>query len=190
MCGLEQPALIYLADLVPRQSCPRYRDEHPRQVPAYASMCGERTAVPSHRKSYRDAEDAHARINGPKLILEPNAGATVAVTLHELATNAAKYGALSTPTVGWCPANGRLVLRWIETVGPAVMPPTRQGFGTRVMDRMVRQFNGRLLFDWRPKVANLEYAHCRLRSGRTGIAPIAGRLRHDELARSEVTPER
>jgi two-component sensor histidine kinase len=101
--------------------------------------------------------DTRARINGPKLNLEPNAAQTIAVTLHELATNAAKYGALSKPdgcvqVEWWCPANGRLVLRWVETGGPAAVPPTRQGFGTRVMDRMVRvQLKGQLLFDWRPE---------------------------------------
>jgi two-component sensor histidine kinase len=106
---------------------------------------------------YRASEETPTRINGPKVILEPNVAQTVAVTLHELATNAAKYGALSTPDgrvqVEWlCPANGRLILRWVETGGPAVVPPTRQGFGTRVMNRMVRaQLKGRMLFDWRPE---------------------------------------
>jgi two-component sensor histidine kinase len=43
-------------------------------------------------------------------------------------------------------------LRWVETGGPAAVPPTRQGFGTRVMDRMVRaQLKGQMLFDWRPE---------------------------------------
>jgi PAS domain S-box-containing protein len=106
---------------------------------------------------YRDSEDTRARINGPKLALEPDVAQAVAVTLHELATNAAKHGALSTPggcvEVEWrCPANGRLVLRWVETGGPAAAPPTRRGFGTRVMDRMVRvQLKGQMLFDWRPE---------------------------------------
>jgi PAS domain S-box-containing protein len=106
---------------------------------------------------YCEAGDTRARINGPNIVLAPDVAQTFAVTLHELATNAAKYGALSTPDGGvqvewWCPANGRLVLRWVETGGPAVMPPTRQGFGTHVMDRMVRvQLNGQMLFDWRPE---------------------------------------
>jgi two-component sensor histidine kinase len=73
------------------------------------------------------------------------------VTLHELATNAAKYGALSVPDghvrFEWSPmADGRLVLRWTETGGPPVNPPTRRGFGTRVMEGMIRQLNGEMRF--------------------------------------------
>ena len=77
------------------------------------------------------------------------------MTLHELATNAAKYGALSVPAgkvdVEWSrAAEGRLVLRWAETGGPPVKPPTRRGFGTRVMERMIRdQLKGEMRFDWR-----------------------------------------
>jgi two-component sensor histidine kinase len=77
------------------------------------------------------------------------------VTLHELATNAAKYGALSVPDghiqVEWSRApDGRVVLRWTETGGPPVKAPTRRGFGTRVMDRMIRgQSKGEIRFDWR-----------------------------------------
>ena len=79
----------------------------------------------------------------------------IAVTLHELATNAAKYGALSVPDghvqVEWSRApDGRLVLRWTETGGPPVEPPTRRGFGTRVMESMIRgQLKGEMRFDWR-----------------------------------------
>jgi two-component sensor histidine kinase len=88
-------------------------------------------------------------------LLEPNAGQAIAVTLHELATNAAKYGGLSTPEgkvrVEWSRAeDGRLVLRWTETGGPPVKPPTRQGFGTRVMESMIRgQLQGEMRLDWR-----------------------------------------
>jgi two-component sensor histidine kinase len=78
----------------------------------------------------------------------------IAVILHELATNAAKYGALSAPNgrvqFEWSRAqDGRLVLRWIETGGPSVKPPTRRGFGTRVMEGMIRdQLKGEARFAW------------------------------------------
>jgi two-component sensor histidine kinase len=77
------------------------------------------------------------------------------VTLHELATNAAKYGALSVPNgniqVEWsCDPNGSIVLRWIETDGPPAKAGTNRGFGTRVMDSMIRtQLKGEIRFDWR-----------------------------------------
>jgi len=96
-----------------------------------------------------------ARIDGPYVLLAPNTAQAVAVTLHELATNAAKYGALSVTKgcveVKWShTANDRLILRWTEKGGPAVKGPTRQGFGTRVMKRMIRdQYKGHLRLDWR-----------------------------------------
>ena len=79
----------------------------------------------------------------------------MAVAVHELTTNAAKYGALSVPEgrveIAWSYKAGEpLTLRWTETGGPAVKPPTRQGFGTRVMEAMVQsQLNGKIGFDWR-----------------------------------------
>ena len=76
------------------------------------------------------------------------------MSLHELATNAAKYGALSASKghvhVEWSrAAKGRLVLRWTETDGPLVKPPTRQGFGTRMLEGMIRQLKGEMRFEWR-----------------------------------------
>jgi PAS domain S-box-containing protein len=102
----------------------------------------------------RDGED-RARIDGLNLLLEPKTAQTIAVTLHELATNAAKYGALSVAggrvQVEWADGtDAGLVLRWTETGGPAVKPPERQGFGTRVMDNMIRgQHGGTMHLDWR-----------------------------------------
>jgi PAS domain S-box-containing protein len=99
--------------------------------------------------------EGRARIDGPNLLLPPDIAQAVAVTLHELATNAAKYGALSLGEgrvrVEWSRASdGRLVLRWTETGGPPGKPPTRQGFGTRVIDSMIRgQLKGEMHFDWR-----------------------------------------
>lgn len=104
---------------------------------------------------YSQNGETRARVDGPNLMLESNSAQTMAVTLHELATNAAKYGALSRPDghvqVEWSrPSDGRLVLRWTETGGPLVKPPTHEGFGTRVMDGMIRgQLNGKICFDWR-----------------------------------------
>jgi two-component sensor histidine kinase len=87
--------------------------------------------------------------------LEPYAAQTIAITLHELATNAAKYGALSVPDgrvhVAWSGVDkAHLILRWTETRGPLVTSPTRKGFGTRVMERMIReQLKGKMQFEWR-----------------------------------------
>jgi two-component sensor histidine kinase len=74
--------------------------------------------------------------------------------LHELATNAAKYGALSVPAgkvqVEWSRDADELVFRWTETGGPLVKPSKHRGFGMRVMERMIRtQLNGKIRFDWR-----------------------------------------
>jgi len=104
---------------------------------------------------YLHDKESRANIDGPQLLLEPNVAQTIAITLHELATNAAKYGALSVVKgrveVKWSLAtDDRLILTWTETGGPAVKKPTRQGFGTRVMERMIRdQHKGDLRLDWR-----------------------------------------
>jgi len=107
---------------------------------------------------------ARARIDGPHLVLEPNTAQAIAVVLHELATNAAKYGALSVAEgsvdVKWSrAADGLLVLRWTERGGPPVKPPMRQGFGTRVMERMIRgSLKGKMRFDWRAEGLACEIA--------------------------------
>jgi two-component system, chemotaxis family, CheB/CheR fusion protein len=104
---------------------------------------------------YCEHGEARAEIKGPSLVLEPMTAQSIAVTLHELTTNAVKYGALSASggrlQVVWRrPSDGGLVLRWTETGGPAVTPPTRRGFGTRIIDRMIRdQLKGTVHFDWR-----------------------------------------
>ncbi|MEX2642782.1 MAG: PAS domain S-box protein [Acetobacterales bacterium] len=92
-------------------------------------------------------------VAGPVLPLSPKGAQTMALTLHELATNAAKYGALSGDAgqlrVAWClsgnaadgDADRMLHIDWIETGGPSVSPPERQGFGTRLI-RQTLQFEG------------------------------------------------
>ena len=103
---------------------------------------------------YSTSAGNRVRIDGPQVLLEPNTAQAVAVTLHELATNAVKYGALSTTNghidLKWShEANGRLNLRWIETGGPTVQPPTRRGFGGRIIEQVIAQLKGKTCFDWR-----------------------------------------
>jgi two-component sensor histidine kinase len=103
---------------------------------------------------YCGDKEERARIDGPNIVLEPDTAQAIAVALHELATNAGKYGALSVPDgcvqVQWSRAANNVVLRWTETGGPPVSPPDRKGFGTRVMDAMIRgQLKGEIRFDWR-----------------------------------------
>jgi len=77
------------------------------------------------------------------------------VTLHELATNATKYGSLSMPEgqveVTWTRAtDGRLILHWTESGGPPAKKPMREGFGMCLIERMVReQLKGEMHLDWR-----------------------------------------
>ena len=96
-----------------------------------------------------------AHITGPEIVLDSKSAQAVAVVLHELTTNAVKYGALSVPSgrvlVEWLRSDTQLVIRWTEADGPAVQPPTHQGFGTRVVDRVVQaELAGKLQFDWNP----------------------------------------
>jgi two-component sensor histidine kinase len=76
--------------------------------------------------------------DGPEVLLEPNTAQAIAVTLHELATNAAKYGSLSVSNgqieLNWSHQDdGRLNLRWTEMGGPPVRAPTRRGFGGQII---------------------------------------------------------
>jgi two-component sensor histidine kinase len=115
-----------------------------------------RTMVVDELSPYLENGRARAEIDGPSLMLDPDPAQAIAMAVHELATNAVKYGALSVPggrvKVDWRLRPGsRLTIRWSERGGPPVSPPSRQGFGTRVMERMVcGQCNGELEFDWRP----------------------------------------
>jgi PAS domain S-box-containing protein len=86
-------------------------------------------------------------LEGPDVFLTPEAAQSIALALHELATNATKYGALSAPTgnvdVTWALGNNdvdsRLHLSWRERNGPPVSPPSHSGFGSTVIDGLIAQ---------------------------------------------------
>jgi PAS domain S-box-containing protein len=105
---------------------------------------------------YRNNDPERITLVGPAIFLPPAVAQILALVLHELATNAAKYGALSI-TVGrvrltWQLHLNELELRWEETRGPSVEQPVSQGYGTKVIGASVeRQLGGRAMFDWQPE---------------------------------------
>ncbi len=84
-----------------------------------------------------------AHIEGPNVMLKPEAAQNIGLALHELATNALSYGALSTPggaiALKWRLEDERLVLEWRESGGPALATTPREGFGHKVVKRLVAQ---------------------------------------------------
>jgi PAS domain S-box-containing protein len=112
---------------------------------------------------YRVGEGERILISGPPVVLQPATAQTLALALHELATNAAKYGALSAIAgqvrVTWQVADSALLLEWGETGGPHTVKPSIQGYGTRVIAASIeRQLGGRTVFDWRPQGLNFTLA--------------------------------
>ena len=93
-------------------------------------------------------------ITGPSVLLPAEQVQAMSMLIHELATNAGKYGALScaegdlsvTWTVG---SSGALRLVWAENGGPTPGPPSREGFGTRLIAQLCRQLDARPGFEWR-----------------------------------------
>jgi len=109
------------------------------------------------------SEAGQIEFHGSAVRLQPATAQTLALALHELVTNSAKYGALSTLSgrlsIGWEIEGDFLMLTWQETGGPVVCKPTSRGFGTRsVIASIESQLGGQAVFDWRP-----EGLICRLR---------------------------
>lgn len=109
------------------------------------------TIVSDVFEPYRHANSGTLTLSGEAVKLNAQTALTLAMILHELATNAAKYGALSQPTgslsVSWKVTNGaapaRLAIDWQEKGGPAVTPPVRRGFGSRLLERgITRELRG------------------------------------------------
>jgi len=95
-------------------------------------------------------------LSGPEVQLQPATAQTLALALHELVTNSAKYGALSTQagrlSIRWENETNMLRLIWEETGGPPVHEPTSRGFGTRsVIASIESQLGGQAEFDWHPE---------------------------------------
>jgi light-regulated signal transduction histidine kinase (bacteriophytochrome)/CheY-like chemotaxis protein len=101
-----------------------------------------KSLVESEAGAYLGARAGRIRMGGPDVALDPKAFATLALVVHEMMTNSAKYGALADSTgqveVAWSLDKGsRLVIEWKESGGPPVQPPARRGFGTTIIERSI-----------------------------------------------------
>ena len=108
---------------------------------------------------YRRDQVERFTIEGPALHVPPRIALPLAMALHELSTNAVKYGALSVDSgrvlIHWDLVEGwdekGLILHWEEQGGPPVKAPTRKGFGSRLIERSLsRELSGRVTLDYRP----------------------------------------
>ena len=108
---------------------------------------------------FRTGEEGKIDIAGPELSLDPACAQTLALALHELTTNAAKYGALSSPVgrlrVHWSISGDHLNLEWSEYSGSTVAKPDKNGFGTKIIVSSIEgQLGGHVKHDWRPDGVN------------------------------------
>lgn len=91
--------------------------------------------------AYLGERSERVRLSGPNVLLTPGCFTVMALVIHEMLTNAAKYGALSdhgSVTIEWrVDEDGSLLMDWTESGGPAVVAPTRRGFGSTVIERSI-----------------------------------------------------
>jgi two-component sensor histidine kinase/CheY-like chemotaxis protein len=142
------------------------------------------TLIDDELAPYRSGHADRLDISGPKVLLEPTKAQTLALALHELATNAAKYGALSTAAgrlgVRWELLDDALVIHWHESAGPETHKPAVTGFGTQIITGSIdRQLGGKTEFEWLP--AGLR---CTL------TVPRGERPAQTVVAKSEMRPVR
>lgn len=144
-------------------------------------------------------DDSQISLDGPTVVLDPQAALHLALVVHELGTNARKYGALSTPagrlSICWAVRrNGgeTLLLSWREGGGPRVSKPTEQGFGTTLIHQSLSAHDGEVILEYPPEGVTCEIrlplpdgrVGGAYRSHAPGIAPSATGKRAPARARS------
>ncbi len=102
-------------------------------------------------------------IRGPDISLQPATAQGLALAVHELATNAAKHGALSSPngkiTLDWQLRGDSLTLNWAENGGPVIAEPSSRSFGLKVIVASIeQQLSGKTAFDWDPEGLRCEFS--------------------------------
>jgi two-component sensor histidine kinase len=123
----------------------------------YGASLGE--LIRSQLGGYLDGSSDQVSIEGPALALKPEAAQNLGLALHELAVNAAKYGALSVPngrvSITWSQRDGRddgsIDLDWKERAGPKVKTRRKKGFGSMVIERnLVRALDAEVNLEFDP----------------------------------------
>jgi PAS domain S-box-containing protein len=105
---------------------------------------------------YSGDDGGNIRIDGPAVTLTPKSALTLGMAVHELATNAAKYGALSVKNgliaIAWTIESGVLTIHWTERGGPRVTQPSRSGFGRVLLERaLASDLQGEVSMDFAPQ---------------------------------------
>lgn len=119
--------------------------------------------MPYTESETETSPDLRIALDGPPVDLPSDIAVPIGMAIHELTTNAAKYGALSTGrgrvAITWSVEAGMLHLDWRESGGPAVAPPTRQGFGSRLLQRVLTtQVQANITTDYAPEGFHLTLA--------------------------------
>ena len=114
--------------------------------------------VRKHLEPFVDVQSSRVELTGPDIIVGAEAAQAIGLAIHELTTNAIKYGALSLPTgkvkVSWAfdgdaDTPRQLLLNWVEQGGPPVVPPSHKGFGHVVFDDMIeRSLNAKVAVEF------------------------------------------
>jgi two-component system CheB/CheR fusion protein len=107
-------------------------------------------------EKYAEEDDGRVKIGGPEITFAPSQALALGLVIHELTTNAAKYGALAEAkgrvSVTWGVEKGRLIITWLERDGNKVDKPMRKGFGTELIERELKSALGaRVAFDYAPE---------------------------------------
>ena len=114
-------------------------DAHKLLTAQVAESASLQAVVKTAVGPFSSTEQPRFTFSGPALDLHAKAALSLAMALHELCTNAAKYGALSAEagrvSVDWALTDGKLIITWQESGGPAVKSPTAKGFGSRMIER-------------------------------------------------------
>ena len=115
-----------------------------------------KTIIEEELRPYAANDAKRVSIAGLDIRLPATLAQAIAVSVHELATNAAKYGSLSKPSgridINWQTDEAdNLLLYWTESGGPTVAEPTRIGFGVGAVDGVVRTLSGKITRQWKPE---------------------------------------
>lgn len=115
-----------------------------------------KTIIEEELRPYAASDAKRVNITGGDIRLPATLAQAIAVSVHELATNAAKYGSLSKSSgkidISWQTDEAdNLVLRWTESGGPRTREPVRKGFGVDAVDGVIRTLSGKVIRQWRPE---------------------------------------